>query len=224
MMTNYKIYKYQSNNQYEAKPKAGKAFRCLAFMLAVLASLVVTIALLLLMHSLIYQEYVEPAPVPTSVIAKIWAEEPVIETHKKTKKPKRQEIEEVPQKVQQRIELPEFSKNTGLLPNVLSVDPIKHEGVHVGQSGMLVKRVAASPRYPGSALRRGIEGFVDVKFDVTKIGNTENVRVVQAKPEGVFEKSAVQAVLKYKYQPALQDGEPQATANVMERIRFSIEQ
>lgn len=198
--------------------------RFLALAAAVLFSLLVTSGLILLMHTLIYKEYVEPVSQPNNMAANIWAEERVLENIKEYEKPEKTEVIEAPKELVPEFQAPELDGPVALIPGRFNVAKGSGTKLALGQSGMLVKRVTASPRYPSRALSRGIEGFVDVRFDVTAFGSTENIRIIQAQPEGYFERSVSQAVAKYKYQPAMQDGEPMATPNVTERIRFSIEQ
>jgi protein TonB len=52
--------------------------------------------------------------------------------------------------------------------------------------------------YPRRAQSRGIEGFVIVEFTVTKTGAVTSPSVVQAEPEGVFDRAALDAVVKFK--------------------------
>ncbi|MBB6520495.1 energy transducer TonB [Pseudoteredinibacter isoporae] len=197
--------------------------RISAFLLAVVFSVAVTAALLLLMHSLIYKEYVEPVEATRTIPTDIWAQKRDIVTEKEYDKPEPIEEPSTPPEA-----LPDYPvaierEGPGLIGEKFQVDTGVGTDFAIGQSGMLVKRVAAAPRYPGRAITRGIEGFVDIRFDVTKIGNTENIRIIQSQPEGIFDKAATQAVAKYKYQPAMQGGEPVATKNVTERIRFNLE-
>ncbi|GAA6151108.1 energy transducer TonB [Pseudoteredinibacter isoporae] len=217
------LYEQVCINQETESRATSPVTRIVAFLLAVVFSVAVTAALLLLMHSLIYQDYIEPVEPPQTIPTDIWAQERVIETVKEYEKP---ELVETPQTPPEALpnapDIPDH-QGPGLIGEPFKVDPGFGQGVTIGQSGMLVKRVAAAPRYPGRAITRGIEGFVDIRFDVTKIGNTENIRIIQAQPEGIFDNAATQAVAKYKYQPALQDGEPVATKNVTERIRFTLE-
>src|SRR5690606_32266664 len=44
-------------------------------------------------------------------------------------------------------------------------------------------------KYPPRALERGIEGYVDLRFDIDKTGATKNIEVIAAMPEGVFERT-----------------------------------
>jgi protein TonB len=64
------------------------------------------------------------------------------------------------------------------------------------------------PVYPFSARRDGVEGRVVLRFVVNKEGQVENPEVVRAEPEGVFEESALKAIVRYRFSPALIDGIP----------------
>jgi protein TonB len=83
-----------------------------------------------------------------------------------------------------------------------------------------IVRVAAV--YPRRALQRGIEGYVDVEFTVSKLGSVTNPRVTQASPEGIFDQAAIDATLKYKYKPRVVNGEPMAVSGVEVRVKFEI--
>lgn len=83
-----------------------------------------------------------------------------------------------------------------------------------------IVRVAAV--YPRRALQRGIEGFVDVEFIVTKLGSVRDPKVIQASPEGIFEQAAIDATLKYKYKPRVVNGEAMEVSGVEVRVTFEI--
>jgi TonB family protein len=83
--------------------------------------------------------------------------------------------------------------------------------------------VGAPASYPQKALRRNIEGFVLVKFTVTKTGDVENIQIVQSEPAGTFDESVMTAVKKYKYQPRVVNGEPVETKDVDKRVVFKLE-
>ena len=84
--------------------------------------------------------------------------------------------------------------------------------------------VKVQPIYPRRALSRGIEGYVIVEFIVTKTGTTRDIRVVEAKPPGIFDRAAVQAAAKFKYKPRVVDGEPIEVPGVQNKITFEIEE
>lgn len=71
---------------------------------------------------------------------------------------------------------------------------------------MTISRVP--PQYPYRAQRRGIEGWVKVSLLITAEGRVQDVVVVESEPEGVFDHAAVHAVMKWKFKPRIQDGEP----------------
>jgi protein TonB len=76
----------------------------------------------------------------------------------------------------------------------------------VVQEAKLIRRVV--PDYPSAAKRDGIEGTVDLEVTISSRGVVEDVSVVNATPPDMFEKSAVAAVRKWKYDPRFVDGLP----------------
>jgi protein TonB len=88
--------------------------------------------------------------------------------------------------------------------------------------GEFLPIVRVSAVYPRRALQRGIEGYVDVEFTVTKLGSVANPQVIQAAPEGIFDQSALDATLKYKYKPRVVNGEPMEVSGVEVRVKFEI--
>ena len=83
--------------------------------------------------------------------------------------------------------------------------------------GEVVPLVRSEPRYPRAAARRGIEGVVTILFTITKDGRVRDPIVTSATPEGVFNQSAIRAILKWKFRPKMVDGEPverQATQKI----------
>ena len=82
--------------------------------------------------------------------------------------------------------------------------------------------VKVAPIYPRRAQSRGIEGFVIVEFTVAKNGAVKNPTVVNAQPEGIFEKAALEAAAKFKYKARVVDGEPVEVAGVQNKITFKL--
>jgi TonB family protein len=70
----------------------------------------------------------------------------------------------------------------------------------------LIRRV--NPDYPSAARKDGLEGSVDLAVTVSTEGVVEDISVVQGTPPGMFEKSALAAVRKWKYDPRFVDGLP----------------
>ena len=63
-----------------------------------------------------------------------------------------------------------------------------------------------APRYPRSAERRNISGWVDVVFTVTVDGSVTDVEVVGSDPGDTFVDSATKAVEKWEFEPVVEDG------------------
>jgi TonB family protein len=74
------------------------------------------------------------------------------------------------------------------------------------QEAKLIRRV--NPDYPSAAKKDGIAGSVDLDVTVSTQGVVEDASVVKATPPDIFEKSALAAVRKWKYDPRFVDGLP----------------
>ncbi|MBD8897649.1 energy transducer TonB [Rhodanobacter sp. DHG33] len=83
---------------------------------------------------------------------------------------------------------------------------------------VLVKRAQAN--YPTAALRANQSGWVLVGFTVTADGRTSDVHVVDAQPRHVFDRAATEAVSRYRFTPAMRDGNPVESTS-QQRIEFS---
>lgn len=75
--------------------------------------------------------------------------------------------------------------------------------------GDVIPLVRMPAQYPNKAKRRNIEGFVKARLEVNAQGTVDSVEIVDAKPRGVFERSAIRALYKYKFKPQMIDGKPQ---------------
>ena len=74
-----------------------------------------------------------------------------------------------------------------------------------------------SPRYPSAAQEHKVGGWVDVQFTVAADGSVADTSIVGAQPVGVFERSALDAVRRWRYQPVTRDGRA-----VSERARVRV--
>ena len=81
--------------------------------------------------------------------------------------------------------------------------------------------VRVDPQYPPQAQRQKLEGWVQVRFTLTTAGSVKNPAVVKSS-SAIFEKPAVQAVSKWKYQPQLKAGKPMEVANKQVMVRFQL--
>jgi TonB family protein len=62
------------------------------------------------------------------------------------------------------------------------------------------------PEYPQSALSHRVSGSVLLSFTVDAKGNTRDVQVLQSTPAGVFDRSAMSAVKRWRYAPVMVNG------------------
>jgi protein TonB len=82
--------------------------------------------------------------------------------------------------------------------------------------------VKVAPVYPRRAQTRGIEGYVLLEFTVTKTGAVRDPHVIESKPPGIFDRSALNAALKFKYKPKVVNGDAIDVAGVKNRITFEL--
>jgi protein TonB len=56
------------------------------------------------------------------------------------------------------------------------------------------------PRYPPLALRRRVEGFVELTFTVMPDGSVSNVSVARSDPRAIFDREAISAMQRWRFQ------------------------
>jgi TonB family protein len=78
------------------------------------------------------------------------------------------------------------------------------------------------PDYPKRALERGISGWVDIEFTVTRDGSTREAAVRASEPIGVFDRAALASVARWRYEPRVVDGVI-IDQRVSARVRFELE-
>ena len=86
----------------------------------------------------------------------------------------------------------------------------------------LTPLVRVPAEYPISALSRRIEGFVVLSFTVTESGSVIDAEVLRAEPPGIFDRAALRAVSRFKYQPQFVDGKP-VQVKTYTRLNFLME-
>ena len=187
----------------------------------------VTLLLLVLMVSLI--EYADKS-LDTQKRIKlpdIHMPEVELEIKRLIEKPEKPEKEETPPP---EIPKQDFDKIDGNA-NISQSAPVKiraNMDIDIGAGlqatdGEYLPIVKVAPQYPRRALSRGIEGYVILKYTVTKQGSVQNPVVVEANPENVFNKAAIKSALRYKYKPRVVDGEPIEVSGVRTKITFQLE-
>jgi protein TonB len=86
----------------------------------------------------------------------------------------------------------------------------------------VVPIVRVNPQYPLRASERGIEGWVAVEFTISKLGTVKNPMVIGSHPSSIFDRSALKAIRKWKYNPKIEDGEPVERPGVKVKLTFDL--
>jgi protein TonB len=83
-----------------------------------------------------------------------------------------------------------------------------------------IKYVA--PKYPRSAQRRGVSGWVDVVFTVGIDGGVSDIEIRDSNPGDLFVSSATKAVEGWEFEPVIEDGVA-VSKRAAVRLMFAIE-
>ena len=81
-------------------------------------------------------------------------------------------------------------------------------------------RVPAS--YPARARSRAINGYVTLTMVVNADGSVRDVEVLESSPAGMFDQAAKEAVSRWRFEPAMYEGQPVAT-RARQTVRFELE-
>ncbi len=82
--------------------------------------------------------------------------------------------------------------------------------------------VRVEPQYPPEAQRRKLEGWVQVRFTISTAGGVKDQAVVKSS-HSLFERNALQAVSRWKYQPQMRSGKPVEAPDQQVVLRFRME-
>ena len=91
-----------------------------------------------------------------------------------------------------------------------------------GSDRDVVPMVRVEPQYPISAKQKGIEGWVELMYTITKLGTVTDIVVTAASAGTIFNRAAIQAVSKWKYSPKIENGAAVERPRVRQRIRFQL--
>jgi protein TonB len=90
-------------------------------------------------------------------------------------------------------------------------------------NNIMTPLIRTTPNYPSRALQRGLEGFVELSLTVDRFGSVIDPAVINALPEGIFDRAALQAISSWKYFPAMNNGHAIETYDVRHRIVFQMD-
>jgi len=147
---------------------------------------------------------------------------------KKDRKPQKPAKPKEPPPPMQQPQMQQANPNAEATMSSFTADIQMDAGLAGGLSldsgdGDYLPIVKVAPIYPRRAQARGIQGFVVIEFTVSKNGSVINPVVIKAKPENIFDRAALDAVLKFKYKPRVVDGIPTEVAGVQNKITFEID-
>jgi len=184
----------------------------------------VTLGLFYLMHWLIYTDETGLTDPPSGRLVDFVRVEQEETVQRRDRKP-----EPPPPPDEPPPDMPDMQFDTQVSGVGIDIGSVTMDtGVQIGgqrgfqSDGDYLPIVRVEPVYPRRALTRGIEGYVLLEFTVTETGSVADPVVVEAQPPGIFDRAAIQAALRFKYQPRVVDGQPIAVAGVRNMITFEL--
>lgn len=141
---------------------------------------------------------------------------------KKREPPKREKPEQQPPPPPMNL-----AKNMRPGDAVGVVIPIADSGLELAQATSLgvggsdraeVALVQVDPEYPPRAKQQRLRGWVEIEFTITAVGTVDQARVIGSHPPYIFDRAALRAIRKWRYNPMIRDGEPVSRPG--QKIRF----
>ena len=76
--------------------------------------------------------------------------------------------------------------------------------------------------YPRRAMRMGVEGFVQLGFDINEQGRALNIVVEDAQPKRMFDKAATKLIKGIRFESPEEQGQPIVVTAVSMKIAFAL--
>ena len=83
--------------------------------------------------------------------------------------------------------------------------------------------VRINPKYPTTAARDGIEGWVQLSFNISPTGEVIDATVVNAEPKRIFDREALRAIKRWKYRPKVIEGVAQLQTGQTVQLDFKLD-
>ena len=84
--------------------------------------------------------------------------------------------------------------------------------------------VRINPKYPTTAARDGIEGWVQLSFSISPTGEVIDPVVINAEPKRTFNREAIRAIKRWKYRPKVIEGVAQLQTGQTVQLDFKLQQ
>ncbi len=125
---------------------------------------------------------------------------------------------------------PKMTFTSGGVDNVVaSLNPNLNPNAALGKLGISggsdtdpLPLVRIPPDYPPRALERGIEGWVIVRFTITQTGSVKDPQVVDAQPKHVFDEAALRSIVRWRYNPKVENGQAVERVGMQTKIVFQL--
>ncbi|OOF20670.1 energy transducer TonB [Salinivibrio sp. IB574] len=197
-------------------------------------ALVFTLGLFMLMALMVGHSTQRPQEKSTSMSIDIFMQEPDTDVQRRQRtvpeRPKPPEMPDAPTPVTQtqstasaQPDMPTLNLQTNIQGVMVQAPSLGDLSVMQGpnnQQAMPLFRV--EPNYPPRAMRRGLEGYVVVRFTISPSGRPQDLSVVEANPPRVFEREALRALRKWKYEPKVVNGEAVAQPGQQIKLEFNL--
>ncbi|KAA1158625.1 energy transducer TonB [Pseudoalteromonas fuliginea] len=84
--------------------------------------------------------------------------------------------------------------------------------------------VRINPKYPTTAARDVIEGWVQLSFSISPTGEVIDPVVINAEPKRTFDREAIRAIKRWKYRPKVIEGVAQLQTGQTVQLDFKLQQ
>ena len=191
---------------------------------AALVACTVTAALFFVMQALVRISAAAPPEQPRTptMLSMVDVEDSPLETRELRPPPERLPPPPPPAQTPRNAEWEEPGQTPIGLPPQRVPEPRERPKPGLAYDGPLVVVIKPQPVYPSRAITQGLDGYVDVEFDVTTAGTVVNPRVI-ASSHAVFEKAALDAALRFRFKARVVDGVPQPSFGLRNRFTFQME-
>ncbi len=78
------------------------------------------------------------------------------------------------------------------------------------------------PVYPPLAKSQGVQGYVIIEYTVSTDGQVLNPVIVESRPPGVFDSSAMISIASWVYKPMIKNGEVLAAEKIRSRLEYRL--